>query len=87
MKQLAGATGGRAYFPNTAKDFDAVYAEIAQLVRHEYSLAFSPPARDGAVHSIEVRVESLHTPPSTESAASFRVDHRRAYLAPPPATP
>src|SRR5467141_1844892 len=28
----------------------------AQLVRHEYSLAFAPPALDGTAHSIEVRV-------------------------------
>jgi len=82
LQQIAGASGGRAYFPVTTNDFGAVYAEIAQLVRHEYSLAFAPPARDGLVHSIEVRV----TPPgpSASSAAEvpYRLDHRRAYMAP-----
>jgi Ca-activated chloride channel family protein len=73
LRALSEATGGRVYFPRNTKEFDRAYAEIAQLVRHEYSLAFAPPARDGRLHSIEVKVEH----------SSYRVDHRQAYLAPP----
>ena len=87
LKQLAEATGGRAYFPANTKEFDAVYAEIAQLVRHEYSLAFAPPARDGVVHSIQVRVATAQNSAPNSSATSFRVDHRQAYLAPQPTMP
>jgi Ca-activated chloride channel family protein len=82
LKQMAGATGGRAYFPASTKEFRAAFAEIAQLVRHEYSLAFVPPARDGLVHSIEVHVDALVKPPSNASPLSYRVDHRQAYVAP-----
>jgi VWFA-related protein len=83
LQQLAEASGGRAYFPVTANDFSLVYAQIAELVRHEYSLAFAPPAHDGSVHSIEVRVGA---PRASVSAAAFlyRLDYRRAYLAPAP---
>ncbi len=84
LKQMAEATGGRAYFPQSAKDFEAVYAEIAQLVRHEYSLAFAPPVRDGLVHSIDVRVSAAQNPVPIGQTASYRVDHRQAYLAPAP---
>jgi Ca-activated chloride channel homolog len=84
LKQMAQATGGRAYFPANAKEFTSVYAEIAQLVRHEYSLAFAPPARDGLVHAIEVRVEAAEKPARNVSGSPYRVDHRRTYLAPPP---
>jgi Ca-activated chloride channel homolog len=84
LKAMAQATGGRAYFPANAKEFNSVYAEIAQLVRHEYSLAFAPPARDGLVHAIEVRVEAAEKPARNVSGSPFRVDHRRAYVAPPP---
>jgi Ca-activated chloride channel family protein len=81
LKQLASATGGRAYFPASTKEFDAMYAEIAQLVRHEYSLAFAPPALDGNFHSIEVRVSvSQDSAPGTP-VTSYHVDHRQAYLA------
>jgi Ca-activated chloride channel homolog len=74
LHELSAASGGRVYFPKNQKEFDRAYAEIAQLVRHEYSLAFDPPAHDGQVHSITVKVKGFRR----------RVDHRQAYLAPAP---
>ena len=72
LRELSLATGGRVYFPKNEREFERAYAEIAQLVRHEYSLAFTPPARDGQVHMIEVKVNGF----------ARRVDFRQAYLAP-----
>jgi len=71
LRQISAATGGRAYFPKDGKDFDRTYAEIAELVRHEYNLAFAPPSLDGRVHSIEIKIKG----------SSYQVDHRQAYLA------
>jgi hypothetical protein len=83
LRNLAEATGGRAYFPENTKAFQETYREVAQLVRHEYSLAFAPPAADGSVHSIEVEVGSV--PESAKNKApEYRVDHRKAYAAPKP---
>jgi Ca-activated chloride channel homolog len=84
LSVLTEATGGRVYFPNSAKDFAAVYSEVAELVRHEYSLAFAPPTHDGESHTIEVRVTRASNSASTAKAdtSSHRIDHRRAYLAP-----
>ena len=86
LSALTEATGGRVYFPNSAKDFAAVYSEVAELVRHEYSLAFAPPTRDGKSHIIDVRVMRASNSASTETAdaSTYRVDHRRAYVAPVP---
>jgi VWFA-related protein len=84
LKQMAEATGGRAYFPRNSKEFSAAYAEIAQLVRHEYSLAFAPSTRDGTVHTIEVRVDTLKTSTPNAQVPVYRIDHRQAYLAPAP---
>jgi Ca-activated chloride channel family protein len=82
LRQIAEASGGRAYYPKSTADFGAVYAQVAQIVRHEYSLAFAPPARDAAVHSIDVRIPGTSgTPPA------YRIDHRQAYVAPAPAAP
>ncbi len=78
LKAIAAANGGRAYFPRTTKDFAAVFTEIAQLVRHEYNLGFAPPAHDAKLHSIDVRLTNSDPP----TAATFRVDHRQAYVAP-----
>jgi Ca-activated chloride channel family protein len=79
---MTETTGGRTYFPNDAKSFAAAYAEIAQIVRHEYSLAFAPPAHDGKIHAIEVRVSATPSAPPTTAPPTYRVDYRRAYLAP-----
>jgi VWFA-related protein len=93
LAALTEATGGRVYFPKNAKDFSSAYAEIAQLVRHEYSLAFAPPHADGKIHSIEVRVGATagsavsgavlgSSSGSTAEDGAYRVDCRRAYVAP-----
>ena len=74
LHQISEATGGRVYFPRNQKEFEHAYAEIAQLVRHEYSIAFTPPARDGQIHTIKVKVKRFWS----------HVDHRQAYLAPAP---
>ncbi|MCU1243727.1 MAG: hypothetical protein JWO71_4453 [Candidatus Acidoferrum typicum] len=74
LRELSAVTGGRVYFPSNADEFSRAYAEIAQLIRHEYSIAFAPPATDGQLHTIKVKVRN----------ASHEVDHRQAYLAPPP---
>jgi Ca-activated chloride channel family protein len=83
LKQLASASGGRAYFPENAKAFQETYRQIAQLVRHEYSVAFAPPVADGTIHSIEVKVDSGEGAPK-EKAAEYQVDHRRSYVSPRP---
>lgn len=77
LRELSRLTGGRVYSPKNQKDFDRAYAEIAQLIRHEYSVAFVPPAHDGQVHSITVKLKGFER----------RVDHRQAYLAAAPPAP
>jgi Ca-activated chloride channel homolog len=72
LRELSHATGGRAYFPQDTKDFEHAYAEIAELIRHEYSLAFAPPTADGRLHSLKLKVKG----------SAYQVDHRQAYLAP-----
>jgi VWFA-related protein len=84
LKRMAESNGGRAYFPTKENEFNSVYAEIAQLVRHEYSLAFAPPVLDGTAHSIEVRVSLSQDSTLNAPVPPYRVDHRQAYLAPAP---
>jgi VWFA-related protein len=84
LRQIAQTTGGQAYFPANSSELPAVFEHIAQKVRHEFSLAFIPPAHDGAIHSLEVRVKTESAQPAGGSL--YRVDCRRAYLAPPSST-
>ncbi|HLK03929.1 MAG TPA: VWA domain-containing protein [Candidatus Acidoferrum sp.] len=71
LRNLATSTGGRVYLPKSTKDFERTYSEIAQIVRHEYNLAFAPQIADGKLHSLTVTANH-----------AARLDHRQAYLAP-----
>ncbi len=81
LRALADATGGRVYFPQNAKAFQAIYRQVAQLIRNEYSLSFAPPVADGAVHNIQVKVD-LPVGYLKNKPPDYRVDHRKAYIAP-----
>jgi VWFA-related protein len=74
LRELSKATGGRVYFPKNTREFNRAYAEIAQLVRHEYSVEFSPASSDGQLHSLAVSVKQ----------SRYHVNHRQNYLAPAP---
>jgi VWFA-related protein len=80
LTAIAELTGGRAYFPMNGKAFQETYKEVAEIVRHEYSLAFALPAADGAVHSIDVKVD--RSGGTGKSGAAYRADHRKGYQAP-----
>ena len=71
LTELGKATGGRVYFVSGEEEFARTYAEIADRLRHEYSLAFVPPVLDGKVHALRVEVARRHV----------QVEHRPAYLA------
>jgi Ca-activated chloride channel family protein len=86
LTTLAGATGGRAFFPENGKALQETYKQIAEIIRHEYSLAFTPPSADGAIHSIEVKVDSAANKARStgEKTPDYRIAHRKAYSAPRP---
>jgi Ca-activated chloride channel homolog len=71
LRNLSQATGGRVYFVTNERDFAKKYAEIGDLLRHEYSLAFVPPMLDGRIHELRVEVKQ----------PGVVVEHRPAYLA------
>lgn len=86
LKSIAESTGGRVFFPKDANSFPAIYRQVAQLVRNEYTLSFVPPIKDGAVHAISVSVDSPDAK-DKKPAPAYRVDHRGAYVAPQPVQP
>lgn len=58
LAQLAGATGGRLYKPQSFDTLDRVYAEIAEELRHQYALYYTPTnaAHDGRFRRVGVEV-------------------------------
>lgn len=60
LAQLAQATGGRLYKPLTFDALESTYAEVADELRHQYALYFTPlnKQRDGSFR--RVRVETTN---------------------------
>jgi Ca-activated chloride channel family protein len=58
LEQLAGETGGRAFFPYRVDDLGQSFLDIGDELRHQYALAYSPGNRapDGRFHSIRIQV-------------------------------
>jgi VWFA-related protein len=75
LKKIASETGGRAFFPRTARDLDEAYAQIDEDLRSQYILAYTPTngSRDGSFRVIQVKVKTH---------ADLTVRHRRGYFAP-----
>jgi VWFA-related protein len=85
LLSLAAITGGRAFFPQSAKDFAPMYQQIAAALRHQYLLGITPQ-HDGQFHPLTVEVlDASGQPFATEGKkATHRIFSREGYLAPGP---
>jgi len=56
LAQLTSATGGRLYKPQSFQTLEATYAEVADELRHQYALYYTPlnKARDGGFRRVQV---------------------------------
>jgi VWFA-related protein len=74
LAQLAQATGGRLYKPKGFDALESTYAEVAEELRHQYALYFTPlnKTRDGSFR--RVRVETANP--------AFKSHTRVGYFAP-----
>jgi Ca-activated chloride channel family protein len=74
LRELTAATGGRLYQPKSFRDLDSVYQEVANELRHQYGLYYSPTnkKRDGQFR--RTRVETVNP--------EFKVSARVGYYAP-----
>ena len=74
LGQLTAATGGRLYIPQSFSNLDSTYTEVAEELRHQYTLYYTPlnRARDGSFR--RVRVETLNP--------TYKPQTRVGYFAP-----
>jgi Ca-activated chloride channel homolog len=72
LEQLTAATGGRLYKPRSFEDLTNTYAEVANELRHQYALYYSPlnRKRDGRFRAVRVELKG-----------SYRVSTRIGYYA------
>ena len=59
VKYLAQETGGRAFFPFQVEDLEQSFENIANELRHQYSIFYRPePLKtDGLYHTVDLRVK------------------------------
>jgi Ca-activated chloride channel homolog len=59
MEELAGVSGGKAFFPSTSAEMNDVFERIALELRTQYSIGFRPKnfANDGKWHRLKVKVQ------------------------------
>jgi Ca-activated chloride channel homolog len=74
LGQLAEATGGRMYKPQSFEGLEAVYAEVAEELRHQYAVYYTPLNRSHDGGFRRVRVDMANP--------SFRATTRVGYFAP-----
>jgi Ca-activated chloride channel family protein len=73
LKQLADETGGRSFFPSSAADLENVYQQIAEDLRSQYYLAYSPANKDMDGSWRKIRLGS--------SAKGVKIKTRKGYYA------
>ena len=57
LKKLASDTGGQAYFPRSSAEVVSVCQQIAEDIRHQYTIAYSPVDRErNAYRKIRISV-------------------------------
>jgi Ca-activated chloride channel family protein len=57
LKNLAEETGGGFFDLKRKDDLGPTFTRIAQELHSQYVLGFTPPAQDGKVHKLEVKVK------------------------------
>jgi VWFA-related protein len=77
LSDLANATGGLAFFPETADDTESICTQIAHDIRNQYTIAYYPTntAHDGSFRTVSVLVN----PP--RGAGKLTVRTRTGYYA------
>jgi Ca-activated chloride channel family protein len=58
LDELAGVSGGKAFYPRSSAEMDDIFEQIALELRHQYSIGYRPPnfVSDGKWHRIKVKV-------------------------------
>jgi VWFA-related protein len=78
LEQIAQASGGISYFPESVEDVHTICEQVAHDIRNQYTLAYYPTntRRDGTFRSVQVEV----IPPRGRGKLSART--RNGYYAP-----
>jgi len=77
LGQIAGESGGEAFFPISMKEIEAAYERIVLQVRAQYMLGYvsTNTARDGRWRKVEIKVRR-------PELKGVRIQTRKGYFGP-----
>lgn len=77
LTQIAGESGGEAFFPSEMKQIDRAYERILAQIRAQYSIGYvsTNTATDGSWRKVEIKIRR-------PDAKDLRVQSRKGYFAP-----
>ncbi len=77
LQQIADTTGGKAFFPLSVKELDAVYAQVVAEIRAQYTIGYlsANEKADGSWRKVEIKV-------ARKDGRDYRVRARKGYYAP-----
>ena len=78
LKQLAEATGGKAYFPRSLDQVEPICVSIARDIRNQYTLGYYPTnaKKDGTFRRVQIQLTEHH------DSKHYDVRTRPGYYAP-----
>jgi len=76
LQQITEATGGKVFFPPSARELDRVYEQVVAEIRAQYTLGYlsTNPKSDGSWRKIDIRI-------ARPDAKDLRIRARRGYYA------
>lgn len=74
LNRLSKLTGGERFLPKSGGALVQACRRIARAIRSSYLLGYAPPARDGAFHRVQIRIDG-------RDGRNFRVRTREGYVA------
>jgi VWFA-related protein len=90
MGAFARLTGGRAWFPRFEGELPGIFQQVAESLRYQYSLAFTPTVpNDGKYHRIKVELVAQNGQPlimvdQHKKKVKYHIYAREGYTAPKP---
>jgi VWFA-related protein len=79
LSDIAEATGGTAFFPDSIKDLDRIYDQVLGEVRAQYTIGYlsTNDTTDGSWRQVDIKI-------TRADARSLHIRARKGYYAPPP---
>jgi len=77
LRKISELTGGKAYFPNSLREMDRVWRDIAAAIRGQYTIGYhsNNPVRDGSFRKVEITA-------GHNNGRGLQVTTREGYFAP-----